>query len=425
MHILFVWRPFSQSNIANGITTYVNNIAEGLAALDCQVTILCEHHDNTNRTIQGQKRQLEIRELPCWHLKLARHALSRIHLKGLSQWIRLLGSEIPLKLWLSRFSSLLNIDIAVFFDSSMPEGWLYSMNPRIPTTLSLHGGSITRIRAYEGGSRSQESTWSEKRNHEMAIRTPFLYCPSEALARATELEFGLPERSIAVISNPLDSSFCKPEGRMTRNSGSEDVLYVGRFSPEKGLGTLIDAIPRIAALSDNVRFIFVGAGSRNADSDNYRTIIRTLFNDLNIADRYRLLWGLSRVQLADYYRQAAVCVVPSLWETCSNVILEAMGWEIPVVATRAGGTPEIIDHGRTGWLVEPGNSGQLADAILRVLKDTLESRQVAENARREVLSRNSLEAIAKQTLDFYTHCIENWHGRAKILAARRGYEQSN
>jgi len=86
-----------------------------------------------------------------------------------------------------------------------------------------------------------------------------------------------------------------------------------------------------------------------------------------------------------------VFVFPSLSEATPRAVMEAMAMELPVVATRVGGIPEMIENGRTGLLVEPASPEQLAEAICRALHDPVWAREAGQLARQRVLERYTLE----------------------------------
>ncbi|HUT04560.1 MAG TPA: glycosyltransferase family 4 protein [bacterium] len=417
MHVILVWRAFTWGPSRSGVTSYIQNIAGALSGIGCRVTIVRAGRQREQQGCPDQVSEIRVETRPIWGLKTARYGLSRLGLRNLSLWLGLLASEAPLERWLKNKSEDEPYDIAVFCDTTVPEGWLYSKHATTPFLLSLRGGSYTRVRFSPERTTSWERAWAQARNREMARRSPFIYCPSKALAQAAEAEFGLPSESISVIPNPVDVELWTPGSAGSPRDNTARILFVGRFSPEKGLDTLLDAIPLVLhEVRHGLWFTFVGANPSHACSQACCCRIRSLFNDLGVPDRLDLRMSLRREELLGVYRAASVCVVPSLWETCSNVILEAMACGVPVVATRAGGTPEIIEHGRTGWLVEPGNPKQLAEAIIHVLKNAQEAREVAMRGREHVLREYTVDKIARQTLAFYEECISRWGSGVRTRA---------
>ena len=105
-----------------------------------------------------------------------------------------------------------------------------------------------------------------------------------------------------------------------------------------------------------------------------------------------------RARIVELYRDAAVLAVPSFFDPFPLVLLEAMAFGVPVVATRQAGTPEMLADGSTGTLVAPGDAAALADALLDSLRDPDAAKARAAAARRVVEDRFTWDAVvAKMT----------------------------
>jgi glycosyltransferase involved in cell wall biosynthesis len=98
-----------------------------------------------------------------------------------------------------------------------------------------------------------------------------------------------------------------------------------------------------------------------------------------------------------------VFVMPSYYETFGISCLEAMAFGLPVVATRAGGLPEVVEDGVTGLLVPPGDTHALAEAIGRLLRDPDLRRRLGEAGRERVLARFTAEHVVKEMIPVYEH----------------------
>ena len=110
----------------------------------------------------------------------------------------------------------------------------------------------------------------------------------------------------------------------------------------------------------------------------------------------------------DHYRRADLFVLPSFAEGVPVVLMEAMAQEIPVISTRITGIPELIEHEKTGLLVTPGNVGELAEAIIRVLEDSSLGEKLGTEGRKAVLSEfNQSENYQ------YLHCLFEKYGDIK------------
>jgi len=101
--------------------------------------------------------------------------------------------------------------------------------------------------------------------------------------------------------------------------------------------------------------------------------------------------------ISPYLKKAWVFAMSSLREGSPNVIIEAMATGLPVVATRVGGIPELVEDGCTGKMVEPGDIKGLADALTDLLKNENQRHEMGLRARERVLDRHSPKKMAKQT----------------------------
>jgi len=143
---------------------------------------------------------------------------------------------------------------------------------------------------------------------------------------------------------------------------SKRILFVGGNMQRKGLPTLIRAAPQVLAVFPEAEFWVVG-------EDRFVPHMKKLCHSLGVSRAFRFWGWKSREELLEIYSQADVFVMPSLVEALGVAFLEAMACGLPVIGTKVGGIPEIIEHGRNGLLVEPNNAQQLSAALIEVLKD--------------------------------------------------------
>ena len=167
--------------------------------------------------------------------------------------------------------------------------------------------------------------------------------------------------------------------------GRRVVLYVGKFSPGKGTADLVAAARQVAREFPDALFLFVGEGTLDAGEAHVRR-----------------LGPLPNPEVLALYPLAEVVVVPSVIpEALSRVILEAMAAGRPVVATRVGGTPELVLDGTTGLLVERRAPMELARAIASLLRDEALRATLGAGARRHVAERFSADDGVDRLLALY------------------------
>ncbi len=169
------------------------------------------------------------------------------------------------------------------------------------------------------------------------------------------------------------------------------VLFFGRIAPYKGLEDLIAAQPRVTAAVPEALFVIAGSGR----FEPYRQLIREP-GVFEIHNRF-----IPNSEVPRLFRRAAIVVLPYVEASQSGVIPIAYDYGKPVVATRVGSLPEVVEE-QSGILVDPGRPEQLAEAIISLLKDPERRRLLGEGARLIGQTRLSWKNIAAQTARMYT-----------------------
>lgn len=217
-------------------------------------------------------------------------------------------------------------------------------------------------------------------------------CVSEAQA-AKVLRAGVPEQSIVVIPNAIDSARFRdrdPGARLELENLFPQrirriVGAVGRLSPEKGFTDLIDAAALIARQDSTVGFALFGDGV-------LEQALRARIVAHGLSERF-VLAGF-RPDLDRVFPHLDLLVQSSHTEGMPNVVLEACAAGVPVVATAVGGTPEIVEDSVSGHLVPIGDPATIARVVLRVLDDEAHSQSLANRAQQRIRSSFTFEAQA-------------------------------
>jgi glycosyltransferase involved in cell wall biosynthesis len=187
------------------------------------------------------------------------------------------------------------------------------------------------------------------------------------------------------------------------------VLFVGRLTPHKGVDRLIEA------LHENSELRVVGSGGHdpNPPEREYPNLLRRLAAQR----RVEFLGVVDDADLPALYRGAQVLAVPSVERTCYGrkiavaellglAGIEAMASGTPVVASRLGGLPEVVEHGVTGFLVEPGNTAELRWRLAQVLGDRRLAKRLGRNARERFLETFTWQACADRCLAAYSELVD-------------------
>ena len=217
----------------------------------------------------------------------------------------------------------------------------------------------------------------------------------------------VPENKICVVQNGVDvnkfnfgMNYWEVRNRFAR--GSEKILlFVGRFVPEKGLDTLIEALPRILSNGIDAKIVAVGEGPQLEEyqqmADQYELTNKILFVG-HVED-----WTLRAL-----YRVADVTVVPSRFEPFGIVALEAMAARCPLVVCAVGGLNEIVDNEATGLKVPTNNSDALAWAIVRMIRDVKFKDWIINNGYQKCVWNYNWNNIAEWTAGVYSAVLHEY-----------------
>jgi alpha-maltose-1-phosphate synthase len=218
-------------------------------------------------------------------------------------------------------------------------------------------------------------------------------------------ELAAPASRTTVVYGGADPARFAPDPDARRGG----VLFVGRLTPHKGVDRLIEALPEHAEL----RVVGSGGHDPNPPERDYPNLLRRLAAQR----RVELLGVVDDADLPGVYRAAQVLALPSVELTCYGrkvrvaellglAGIEAMASGTPVVASRLGGLPEVVEHGVTGFLVEPGNIAELRWRLGQILGDRRLAEHLGRNARERFLERFTWQACADRCLAAYSELVD-------------------
>jgi glycosyltransferase involved in cell wall biosynthesis len=155
------------------------------------------------------------------------------------------------------------------------------------------------------------------------------------------------------------------------------ILYCGLIGRPKGVHHLVHSFARIAQYFLQVQLIIAG----RVENDSYMDELKSSIAQANLTERIPFRGEAPQAEVAEWMAEASMFVLPSLSEGLPRVALEAMATGTPVIASRVGGIPELIQDGETGFLIPPGDEDALADRMRRLLENPKEARETGERAR--------------------------------------------
>lgn len=226
----------------------------------------------------------------------------------------------------------------------------------------------------------------------------------------------LPEERIRVLPNGVDTScFVRhpAECEETRRrlgfaDGSLVIGAVGRLVPIKDHMTLLKAAELLIGRGMPVHVLLVGSGPERARLEEFVATSQILSG--------RVVFAGAVSDASASLNAMDIFVLPSLSEGMSNTLLEAMASSLPVVATRAGGNPELIKEEHSGWLFEPGDVLTLAAILDRMCRDSNLRQQLGQAARLRTIEHFSLEIMIESYRSLYVELAR----QRGILTAHQG-----
>ena len=172
------------------------------------------------------------------------------------------------------------------------------------------------------------------------------------------------------------------------------IGYVGRLSPEKGVENFIKSIPVLSKNGMDRKFVIIGDGNLMDKMESYINN-----NDLN--RNTKLLGSLGHDEIPNYLNELKLLVMPSYTEGLPNIMLEAMACGTPVLATPVGGIPDIISHGKNGFILDDNSPQSIADSVEEIL-DNPNYSEISENAEKTVKKYFKYETVVKRWTDIFS-----------------------
>src|SRR5262245_40874323 len=218
---------------------------------------------------------------------------------------------------------------------------------------------------------------------------------------------------IKVIYNFIDSDYYRriPDDTVRKEiapDGEKIILHVSTFRPIKRITDCIEILARIKQTSGeagiNVKLVMCGDGPERVDAE-------TLAEKLGVSAAVRFVGKQPQSRVREYLSIADLLLLPSQSESFGLTALEAMACEVPVIATRVGGIPELVADGECGYLFEVGDVEGMAAASIRLLSDESKQERLGKRGREIAVSRFRTDMIIPQYEELYERVVR--HGSKK------------
>ncbi|HWR40294.1 MAG TPA: glycosyltransferase [Patescibacteria group bacterium] len=273
-------------------------------------------------------------------------------------WIK--GITLGVAVWLKNYQ----VDI-IHAHCLLPDGlaalFLKSRNCNAKIICTIHGSDLNVYPSYNRITRFLI--------YYVARRVDQIICVSDAL-REKILEIS-PNANVTTIKNGIDFDKFAPQEEEQKPDSQFNILFIGKVKKEKGIYDLLSAYEAVKKSHQHIQLTIVGDCSE----------LDPRINKASTADNHIQFAGVvPNEEIKNYLNQADVFVLPSYSEGLPTVMLEAMAAKVPMILTPVGGIPEVVEHGKTALLIEPGDISALSAAITKLLVDRDLRKQLKDNA---------------------------------------------
>jgi N-acetyl-alpha-D-glucosaminyl L-malate synthase BshA len=276
-----------------------------------------------------------------------------------------------------------------------------SLKPQryLPVITTLHGTDITLV----GADRSYLPI-----TRYGIVQSDGVSAISNYLRAATEETFQFSD--IRVIPNFVCQSeyahHSVPELRKSLAPNGEPLLvHISNFRPVKRPVDCVEILARVLQKGITARLVMVGDGSERTNAEHRARC-------LGVYDKCSFVG--KQPKIVDYLSAADVLLLPSEQESFGLAALEAMACEVPVVASRVGGVPEVVTDGVTGFLSDVGDVEKMAKDAALLLSDPKLRQEMGQRARESAIANYRTDIIIPQYIKFYEEVIQKTSGRAEL-----------
>lgn len=233
----------------------------------------------------------------------------------------------------------------------------------------------------------------------VAKKAKFIIVPSEYLKNIV-LQWGIKSDKIKVVYNSVKEikpvSISKIDLKNDLGLSGDVIISVGRMVPWKGFDLLIRLMPELMQINPEFKLLIIGSGPYK---DELRKIVKQELLDDNVI----FLDNMKQDKLFNYISASDMFVLNTGYEGLPHLLIEAMQLGIPVVSTKIGGNPEVIEHKKNGLLVEYNNKEELKKAIISIHEDKILRDDIIMNAKNIIKNKFSRERMINELISFFDY----------------------
>lgn len=267
---------------------------------------------------------------------------------------------------------------------------------KVPSVITMHGGDVyvNKAEGYDFPTR-----WYVRPILKWTLRNASALTAISDDCVEHALRAGAERSHIELIMNGADLRRFSPLPQAPHPYGPKMIFACRQLFPRKGIRFLVSAAAQLRARHPELRLMIAGDGFERPE-------LEAQARDLGIGDVTTFLGWVANAELPPYFRACAVLVMPSLEEGFGIPAAEAMGCEVPVVASDAGGLPEVVEHNVTGLVVPKGDVPALTAAIDTLLSDPMLRQRMGQAGRARALARFDWSRSAEKFVALYQSLID-------------------
>ena len=379
---------------AGGMNVYLDNLARSLDSIGHTVYVFTRKHDFQEDVVLSIGARSKLVHINAGNQEVSKEDLIKLVFEfSRNVQAYMLDEGVRLEILHSHYW------LSGLIGESLSETW------KIPHVITFHTLAKTKLRALTVG--EEHFSRSDSEYKLMGSADGILVLTQKEIQDIEQL-YGEFTNKIAVVPPGIDLKmfypYCIAAARDELNIPRESkmILFVGRIDPIKGLEVLVQAVSLIASEKDIFLYIVGGAD----EGDKYLSSIKALVEETGLGEKVIFTGSIAHDELRAYYNAADVFVLPSHYESLGFVAIEAMACGTPVVASRVGGIPSIVDHGSTGYLIPWRCPEAFAGRIEVLLKNEDLNRFMSEQALKRSYSV-SWDSTAKIVSHYYTEIISD------------------
>jgi len=274
------------------------------------------------------------------------------------------------------------------------------MNFTVPLVIRFHGSDT-----YFCHIEKRKQKFKNRLFETLAVRkAKGFIAPTKFAGEVSAQLFGLSKTQVAIIHYGLDLEQFQNENPEQFEKGL--VLYIGTIIRKKGVFELPEIFNKVRNQFPAAKLVLIGGDSGDVATGSKSTwkLVKQQFHE-NDLEHVAYLGKIPYAEVQEYIKKANVCVFPTYAETLGMVTIESMAMQKPVVNSNIGWAQELMEHGKSGFLVHPSQHEVYAQHIVALVNEKVLYENIGNEALRFVTNRFNIQNIVEQNIQFYKNLV--------------------